>query len=255
MKWWRTRVTLPAGPACKAGLGPCPFPSSWCPGSFCRVGNGAIFGADRGQNRGAPLPTRQVCNRRFCPPYEVTFGAQGRFRAHLSAASAQRFHQISFLGEIGADAGNRTRTSGVALQRSAIELRPHGGCGTDSNLHSTEAPGYSRPGFPIPYTPERAIGCRSASRTRRRTAYETARAPGLPAIETCWRRTEVSIPTLGACPGKVETGFPIRTCAKDQCASFSRRARPPGRLVLRLAVAGRFERPTSGFGRQCSSFR
>jgi hypothetical protein len=34
-------------------------------------------------------------------------------------------------------------------------------------------------GSPMPSLPE--IGCRSASRTRLRTAYETARTPGLPA--------------------------------------------------------------------------
>ena len=40
----------------------------------------------------------------------------------------------------------------------SLQLRPHGGCGTDSNLHSTEAPGYGRLGFPIPYTPELVAG-------------------------------------------------------------------------------------------------
>ena len=130
LAWWRTRVTLPAWPACKAGLDPCPFPD---------------------------------------------IGAQGRFRAHPSAVSAQRYHQISFLGELEWPAGidsvfQRWRRCALPLSYGRI-----GGCGTDSNLHSTEAPGYSRPGFPIPYTPEIGAGCRSASRTRRRTAYETAR--------------------------------------------------------------------------------
>ena len=40
---------------------------------------------------------------------------------------------------------------------------------------------YSALGSPMPSLPE--IGCRSASRTRLRTAYETARTPGLPASE------------------------------------------------------------------------
>ena len=108
-------------------------------------------------------------------------GAQGRFRAHLSAFSAQRFHQISSLGELERPAGIDPASQRWHHRALPLSYGRIGGCGTDSNLHSTEAPGYSRPGFPIPYTPEIWIGCRSASRTRRRTAYETARAPGLPA--------------------------------------------------------------------------
>ncbi len=52
-------------------------------------------------------------------------GAWGRFRAHLSAASARRFHQISFPGEfrIGAADGNRTHVCALATHGSAIELR------------------------------------------------------------------------------------------------------------------------------------
>ena len=52
-------------------------------------------------------------------------GAWGRFRAHLSAASTRRFHQISFPGgiESGAADRNRTRICAVAPRGSAIELR------------------------------------------------------------------------------------------------------------------------------------
>src|SRR5262245_35965373 len=52
-------------------------------------------------------------------------GAWGRFRAHLSAASTRRFHQISFPGGIegGAADGTRTRVCAVAARGSAIELR------------------------------------------------------------------------------------------------------------------------------------
>ena len=39
-------------------------------------------------------------DRYLIQPDRKAFGAQGRFRAHLSAASARRFHQISFLGEL-----------------------------------------------------------------------------------------------------------------------------------------------------------
>ena len=52
-------------------------------------------------------------------------GAWGRFRAHLSAASTRRFHQISFPGGIerGAADRNRTRVCAVVPLGSAIELR------------------------------------------------------------------------------------------------------------------------------------
>ena len=52
-------------------------------------------------------------------------GARGRFRAHLSAASTRRFHQISFPGElsIGAADGNRTHVCALATHGSSIELR------------------------------------------------------------------------------------------------------------------------------------
>ena len=52
-------------------------------------------------------------------------GAWGRFRAHLSASSARRFHQISFPGEftIGAADGIRTHVCAWATRGSAIELR------------------------------------------------------------------------------------------------------------------------------------
>jgi hypothetical protein len=80
----------------------------------------------------------------------------------------------------------------VALQRSAIELRPHGGCGTDSNLHSTKAPGYGRLGFPIPYTPMMVnwLQVRESNAAQKRLM----RPPG-PRAYLQWRRTEVSIPT------------------------------------------------------------
>jgi hypothetical protein len=102
MKWWRTRVTLPAWPACKAGLDPCPFPDWYS--KRCSVGWAKSHRAasTRGQGAHAILPTRPGREIAPCPPYQAVpdLGAQGRFRAHLSAASTQRFHQISFLGEL-----------------------------------------------------------------------------------------------------------------------------------------------------------
>jgi hypothetical protein len=169
------------GMAClQGGPGPLSVPRSVFKRVSRRWATARNSAPTREQNRRAPLPTRRAQRRRFCPPYEAVpdIGARGRFRAHLSAASTQRFHQISFPGELERPEGidpSSQRWHRYALPLSYGRI---GGCGTDSNLHSTEAPGYSRPGFPIPYTPESQTGCRSASRTRHRTAYETARATG-----------------------------------------------------------------------------
>jgi hypothetical protein len=102
-------------------------------------------------------------------------GAQGRFRAHLSASSARRFHQISFLGEVGAGAGTRTRTSRVALLRSAGELRPQAAwwAGTELNGHSTEAGRLQRLGL-ANAQPARNWS-RAAGSHRAVTAYEAVR--------------------------------------------------------------------------------
>jgi hypothetical protein len=73
-----------------------------------------------------PAPC-SACTERWregSDPHELG-GAWGRFRAHLSAASTRRFHQISFPGElrIGAADGNRTHVCTLATLGSAIELR------------------------------------------------------------------------------------------------------------------------------------
>lgn len=68
------------------------------------------------------------------------------------------FTRLAFQANLERKAGTDPAASTLARSRSAIELLPLGGCGTESNLHSTEAPGYSRPGFPVPYTPESDCG-------------------------------------------------------------------------------------------------
>ena len=85
--------------------GPCA-----CPGSVCLGGHTL-----------APR-VRSDCEKGLA--HELG-GAWGRFRAHLSAASTRRFHQVSFPGElrIGAADGNRTHVCVVATHGSAIELR------------------------------------------------------------------------------------------------------------------------------------
>ncbi len=72
----------------------------------------------------APRATEQW-RERVRPPR--IGGAWGRFRAHLSASSVRRFHQISFPGDMdfGAADGNRTHVCALATHGSAIELRTH----------------------------------------------------------------------------------------------------------------------------------
>jgi hypothetical protein len=120
----RTELNLLAREIC----GPCAYPDWVALGARpCSACNGAMA-------RWVRPPRRH--------------GAWGRFRAHLSAASARRFHQISFPGEfrIGAADGNRTHVCALATHGSAIELRTRKiGCGwcteQDSNLRSPKAPG------------------------------------------------------------------------------------------------------------------
>ena len=104
-------------------------------------------------------------------------GAWGWFRANLSAFSARRCHQISFPGmprrarehvpkpamrRIGADAGNRTRTSRVALSCSAVELRPHGGEWVELNALPQRDGVYSAAtGPPVLICIPRDLGCPS----------------------------------------------------------------------------------------------
>lgn len=54
-------------------------------------------------------------------------GAQPRFRARLSAASTQRFHQISLLSVLERWGRIELLVATLATSHSAIELRPHGG--------------------------------------------------------------------------------------------------------------------------------
>src|SRR5262245_3452036 len=73
-----------------------------------------------------PLRVHGAMARRVRPPRmdREWGGAWGRFRAHLSAASTRRFHQISFPGECdGAADGNRTHVCAWATHGSATEPR------------------------------------------------------------------------------------------------------------------------------------
>ena len=84
---------------------------------LARTPIGLLWGSD-------PAPRATERWRERVQPPRID-GAWGRFRAHLSAASARRFHQISFPGEfrIGAADGNRTHVCALATHGSTIELR------------------------------------------------------------------------------------------------------------------------------------
>jgi hypothetical protein len=73
------------------------------------------------------------CDRRALPIELTARGAWGRFRAHLSASSGRRFHQISFPGELERSGGIEPLVGSLATSCSAIELRPRGGAWSESN--------------------------------------------------------------------------------------------------------------------------
>src|SRR5262249_44130019 len=105
-EWWSTSDSNRAQPPCKGDPRTCACP-------------GLIGHASGGQTRSA---CTELWRDGSDPPEWV--GAWGRFRAHLSAASARRFHQISFPGgQNGAADGNRTHVCAWATHGSAIELR------------------------------------------------------------------------------------------------------------------------------------
>lgn len=56
--------------------------------------------------------------------HSIPPGAQPRFRARLSAASMQRFHQISLLSELERSGRIELLVATLATSHSAIELRP-----------------------------------------------------------------------------------------------------------------------------------
>ena len=69
-------------------------------------------------------------------------GAWGRFRAHLSAASTRRFHQISFPGEFELVRPTGIEPVSARWHRAALPLSYGRWCTEqDSNLRSPKAPG------------------------------------------------------------------------------------------------------------------
>jgi hypothetical protein len=169
-------------------------------------------------------------------------GAWGRFRAHLSAASTRRFHQISFPGGLdGAADGNRTRVGAWATRGSAIELRTLCLSGAQSRTRTCGALGhliYSQASLPLEYLCEFGCGGRTCTcglrvmspascccSTPRREARATARSPA-PGFGG---RLTVRTPHPLGCPPVFKTG--CRPLQRNLPISWSSRrdlnARPP----------------------------
>ena len=122
-------------------------------------------------------------------------GAWGRFRAHLSAASTRRFHQISFPGGLdGAADGNRTRVGAWATRGSAIELRTLCLSGAQSRTRTCGALGhliYSQASLPLEYLCDLAsIGAGDPASAR----------------TFVWRKADGSNATPLGCPPVFKTG-------------------------------------------------
>ena len=85
-----------------AGIEPAYSPLNRRRRAPCLALTGKIGGVT-GSRTPAGLLARRACAPAPTPSVITDYwnGAQGRFRAHLSAASARRFHQISFLGASG----------------------------------------------------------------------------------------------------------------------------------------------------------
>jgi hypothetical protein len=184
--------------------GPCACPDWLCPGGQTLM-----------------LRVHGAMARKGLTPRIEDIGAWGRFRAHLSAASTRRFHQISFPGgiESGAADGNRTRVCAVAPRGSAIELRTRAQsrtrtCGARRHLI------YSQASLPLEYL------C-----VVLRMARATSRSPAL----VFGGRLTVRTPHL-AVPTRFRDGLPAT----------------PAEPSFFLDVSARFERATSAFGRRRS---
>ena len=137
-KWWSERDSNPHHPLARRGL--CPVELS----SHDRM----EIGGPRG------IRTRRLCGAKHSAlPDELAAriapaehraqrmrGAWGRFRAHLSAFSARRFHQISFPGafRIGADGGRTDTQRNPGLRPFHAHRRPSVALGTLPLSHVRE---------------------------------------------------------------------------------------------------------------------
>jgi hypothetical protein len=124
--------------------------------------------------QGSPAP---LCCRR----------ARGPYRADSCASSARRNDLICHPGfQCGADGRNRTDLVGVALRGPTNRPRPYDrlvgsgwnrtSCPKGLRLRRSDGTSLSLLALPV-------IGCRSASRTLPKTAYETARTTGSTCIK------------------------------------------------------------------------
>jgi hypothetical protein len=197
MNWWRNRESNPARRSCKDHLQPAAFPMvemrriepltlslrTRCSPAEPHPRN---WWTVRDSNS---LPPQ--CHRGALPIELTAHGAWGRFRAHLSASSARRFHQISFPGELERSGGIEPLVGSLATSCSAIELRPRGGAWSESNHLPHREPVYSRPTAPAcPYLHAPEFGCGPGNRI---LLCRLMRPDGSPDLyPQYWRRAENS---------------------------------------------------------------
>jgi hypothetical protein len=126
-------------------------------------------------------PQPSACRADVLPLELQARGALSWFRATLSCSSGRRFHQISLQGEMERMAGNDPAAPCLASRRSATELHPHGGRGTDSNLRTHKGPDLQSGCFGLLHT--RPYWLREPDSNRRPRGYEPRELPLLhPAI-------------------------------------------------------------------------
>ena len=180
-------------------------------------------------------PRQQSCKDRPSPTTRPVMVLGDGIEPPTRAPSTHR-STAELPERIGADAGNRTRTTRVALSHSALELHPRAGAqGRTRTCEAHRQPIYSRPSLPLEYLC--VVGCRGWNRTScafRREVMSLASARCLSLRQ--WRRAKES----NHQPVKVGLVF------GTSCA--------PQRATLRLALAlpGGIEPPTFGSGNRCA---
>jgi hypothetical protein len=123
-------------------------------------------------------------------------GAEGWFRANLPASSARCFHQISFLGELERPGRIELLVGALATLCSTIELQPHGGKWTESNLLPAGTAFTARRRHQPVLMALPIIWLRAPGLHRAIAAHETAWVPNRPTRQKMVRR--LSTPSLAA---------------------------------------------------------
>ena len=138
-------------------------------------------------------PAPPECKTGVLPLSLTAHGAQGRFRAHLSAFSARRFHQISFLSELERPRGNDPLSS--RWRREALPLSYSRMVGRDRVERPQPKRGvYSALGSPMPSLPISVAGGGVAPPSK-----WLMRPIGSLDLPANWRKADVSIATPERC--------------------------------------------------------